>query len=147
MSKNQLISVTVLILLTTFGGYLFLRQSASPISSVEQINSPTLPQTPAMATNTQALTTVNPSASPQDELTPDMARLLKLMNDCRVEMINFSDSYGGPSKSVNAVILKDGTSFDNPSVISASDVLILGATIRALKDKCPIRTITRLLDR
>jgi hypothetical protein len=151
MSKKLLICFIITIALISFASYTLLKQtitSSTPPLLAETINPSTTSTPPtSVVANTQAVATTSTPATAIEQPSPDMSRLLKLVNDCHVEMINFGDSYGGPSKSIKSVLLKDGTSFDNPSTISASDVLILGATVKALKDKCPIRTITKLLDR
>jgi hypothetical protein len=156
MTKNQIISgVIVCTALAIFSGYVLLKETTtsfiSPLPS-SAVNPPSTPTPPmVVATNTQTHATISPTPTAStvitEQVSPEMGRLLKLVSDCKVESIDFGDTYGNTFKSIKSVLLKDGTLFDNPGVVGANDTPILIQAVRDVKDKCSIQTHFRLLDR
>lgn len=156
MTKYQITSgIIVCIALAIFGGYMLLKEtttSSIPLPPSSAVNPPSTSTPPmAVATNTQTHATISPTPTARtvttEQVSPDMARLLKLVSDCKVESIDFGDTYGNTFKSIKSVLLKDGTLFDNPGVVGANDTPILIQAVRDVKDKCGIQTHFRLLDR
>ncbi len=148
MSKNQLIGITTLFALAVLGGYLFLRQTAispPPASPVKQTNSATSLPTPVVVTNTQPVVATSTPAPSEVKVSPDKARLLKLVANCQVESIDFGASYDpSPFRSAKTIKLKDGSLFSNPGVVNATEAHDLWVLV---KDKCPFRIYSTIMDR
>ncbi len=150
MTKHQVVSgIIVCAAFVTFGGYVLLRETRmiSPLPSSVVNSFSTSTEFLIVATNTQAVVATSAPIITTEQVSPDMARLLKLVNDCKVESIDFGDTYGNTFKSIKSLLLKDGTLFDNPSVVSANDMPILIQAVRDVKGRCAIQTHFRVLDR
>lgn len=140
MSKNTLTALMVTLAIVSSVGYILLKQSATlpAVTHPIAINSHES-STPVVATDTRVIATTSPVATTTDQVSPTMSRLLKLINDCKVERVDFGDAYGNPPIAVSAIILKDNTSFDKPGDINMNELSTLYKAILAMRYQCRIK--------
>jgi hypothetical protein len=146
MSKNKKICIVFAVVLMCFASYALLMQSTN---SIIQTISPTT-STPAVISTPPSVVVAPTTSTPAiKQISPEMAHLLELIKECRVEGIHFSPTYGGfgAFKGIEEVILKDGSSFENPSAITKSDMSFFRDAVMSINEKCPIRIGGTIMDR
>jgi hypothetical protein len=140
MSKYQAISIAIA--LVSLGSYVVMREQE--VTSLITEHSILATDTAPITSSVLSLTST--TSTPPIIFSPEMVRLLNLVNDCQVESISFPPTHGEPAKSVKSIILKDGNLFENPNLITESDIPILGVAIRDVRDKCRIKVGITIID-